>query len=43
MPGAGFQRKAADWRATLMKMADVPHDFVKGQMVRCTGSMPTFI
>jgi hypothetical protein len=34
MPGSGFQRKAAAWRTTLMRMADMPHEFVKQQMVR---------
>jgi hypothetical protein len=33
MPGAGFQRKAASWRSTLQRMADVPHAFVKRRMV----------
>jgi hypothetical protein len=32
-PGAGFQKKALSWRKTLMEMADIPHDFVKSQMV----------
>jgi hypothetical protein len=33
MPGAGFQRKAASWRSTLQRMADVPHNIVKTRMV----------
>jgi hypothetical protein len=35
MPGAGFQRKAASWRSTLQRMADVPHNIVKTRMVSC--------
>jgi hypothetical protein len=35
MPGAGFQHKAAEWNYTLQQMANVPHDFVKEQMVTC--------
>ena len=33
-PGAGFQKKAAQWKRTLDQMVDVPHDFVKARMVR---------
>ncbi len=33
-PGAGFKKKVAPWTKTLDEMADIPHDFVKHQMVR---------
>ena len=33
MPGAGFKATGRAWRATLDKMADFPHNFVKSQMV----------
>ena len=34
MPGAGFKATGRAWRATLDKMADFPHEFVRSQMVR---------
>lgn len=33
VPGAGFQRKAREWRATLHEMVERPHKLVKDQMV----------
>lgn len=38
-PGARFQRTAENWRNTLQRMVDVPHDFAKRQMV--SGSLPS--
>lgn len=32
-PGAGFQKIAVSWSKTANDMADIPHDFVKQQMV----------
>ncbi|GLB33469.1 putative cytochrome p450 [Lyophyllum shimeji] len=37
-PGAGFQRTAKLWAATLNQMVDQPHQFVKRQMVVGTAS-----
>ena len=33
MPGAGFQKKAQEWKRIIDRMADEPHEFVKKQMV----------
>ncbi len=33
-PGMGFQTIAASWKRTLDDMVDIPHNFVKDQMVR---------
>ena len=33
MPGTGFKRIAAKWRSDLDKIVDLPHAFVKQQMV----------
>jgi len=33
VPGAGFKRKASAWASTLREMVDLPHNFVKQQMV----------
>ncbi|KAG6865993.1 hypothetical protein C0991_009665 [Blastosporella zonata] len=35
-PGAGFQRKAKKWAATLVDMVDMPHNFVKQEMAAGT-------
>ncbi|KAG6833863.1 hypothetical protein H0H87_011797 [Tephrocybe sp. NHM501043] len=35
-PGAGFQRKAKEWAATLVEMVDRPHNYVKREMVAGT-------
>lgn len=32
-PGAGFKKTAKIWAKCLADMADIPHEFVKGQMV----------
>lgn len=34
LPGTGFRKLAREWKHTLQQMADVPHQFVKRQMVR---------
>ena len=34
LPGAGFQRKAIEWKRVIDQMADIPHEFVKARMVR---------
>jgi hypothetical protein len=41
MPGAGFQRKAAAWRANLDRMADIPHAFVRARVADGTNE-PNF-
>ncbi|KAL1752871.1 cytochrome P450 [Schizophyllum commune] len=41
MPGAGFKATGRAWRATLDKMADFPHEFVKSQMSAGTAE-PSF-
>ena len=33
IPGAGFQKKAEEWKRTVEDMADIPHEFVKQRMV----------
>ena len=33
-PGASFKATAKQWNKTLQKMVDVPHEFVKEQMVK---------
>jgi hypothetical protein len=33
VPGAGFKKTANAWAATLREMVDLPHNFVKQQMV----------
>lgn len=33
VPGAGFQKKAREWRQVLLDMADIPHNLVKERMV----------
>ncbi|EKM56472.1 uncharacterized protein PHACADRAFT_207702 [Phanerochaete carnosa HHB-10118-sp] len=32
VPGAGFQKKAQEWKRTIKQMADSPHEFVKKRM-----------
>ncbi len=32
-PGAGFKRKAAEWRALMQEFVDIPFEFVKQSMV----------
>ena len=32
-PGAGWKKTAASWARTLSEMTDIPHEFVKQQMV----------
>ena len=33
VPGAGFQRKAREWKKTVEDMTSVPYEFVKQRMV----------
>ena len=33
-PGAGFKRKAAEWRALMQEFVDIPFEFVKKDLVR---------
>ena len=33
-PGAGWKRKGEVYRANMTRMSDIPHQFVKDQMVR---------
>ena len=36
MPGAGFKRKALEWRRTLEATRDLPFEFTKGDMLKGT-------
>ncbi|EIN10379.1 cytochrome P450 [Punctularia strigosozonata HHB-11173 SS5] len=40
-PGAGFQKKAALWRKTLLEMANIPHEIVKSKVASGT-AIPSF-
>ncbi|PFH52584.1 hypothetical protein AMATHDRAFT_74066 [Amanita thiersii Skay4041] len=39
LPGAGFQKKAAAWSATLSNMVEQPHNFVKQQLAAGTAAI----
>jgi hypothetical protein len=41
VPGAGFQRIAKEWSATLKEMVDMPYNFTKQQMASGTAP-PSF-
>ena len=36
MPGAGFKRKALEWRRTLEATRDLPFEYTKGDMLKGT-------
>ena len=42
-PGASFKKTAREWSDTLNNMADVPHAFVKEQMVSTIRSRARFV
>lgn len=39
-PGAGFKRKAIDWRQSTTALRDVPYEFAKYQSVRYSRNDP---
>jgi hypothetical protein len=43
VPGAGFKRRASAWATTLREMVDLPHNFVKQQMVSVHLTFTVFI
>jgi hypothetical protein len=40
MPGAGFKRKAKEWRTLSQAMINVPYNMVKEKFVRGLSSLP---
>lgn len=38
-----FRRKAVTWRKQLNRMADMPHQFTRSQMVSCSPFLPTHL
>jgi hypothetical protein len=41
LPGTGFiiPKEVSEWKSTFEQFADVPHEFVKGRMVRSSNCM----